>query len=231
MRKAFFNFVIVSLLVIATGFVSSSIVSAGEGAGIKKIAIASFTVSDMAGTVRVGSVGAKSVPKLISGAINGMLNDAEKKLGHKWKVTATSSFIGSAGYRKQGVPKTLTVYVPKINGMDMPVFTQESKEIKSGTIDPQKAAALCKALNVDGIVLIFSEWSAKTGNFVPTTKAITKNVFTLYDRSGRQVFKKRVDTVGKNTIGASHIKAVNDKTIGEWRDSFKISMDKIVGSL
>jgi hypothetical protein len=185
----------------------------------------------VAGSVRGGSIGKTSVPELIRGTVTGMLNDAEKKLGKKWKVTKVSGFIDNAAYRKAGVPKTLTVFVPKVNGRDMPVFTEVSKEIKGGKIDPQKAKQLCKALNVDAVVLIFSEWSAKTGSFVPTTKAITKNVVTVWDSSGEQVIKKRVDTVGKKTLGASGIKAVNKETIGEWRASFSTSMDKIVSSL
>jgi hypothetical protein len=219
------------MIVIMTGFVSSSAALGGEGSSIKKVAIVSFSVSDVAGSVRGGSIGKTSVPELIRGTVTGMLNDAEKKLGKKWKVAKVSGFIDNAAYRKAGVPKTLTVFVPKVNGREMPVFTEVSKEIKGGKIDPQKAKQLCKALNVDAVVLIFSEWSAKTGSFVPTTKAITKNVVTVWDSSGEQVIKKRVDTVGKKTLGASGIKAVNKETIGEWRASFNTSMDKIVSSL
>ncbi len=202
-----------------------------DAASFKKVAIVSFTVSDVAGSVRVGAVGSQSVPELIRSAINGMLNDAEKKLGKKFQVAKVSGFIDNGAYRKAGVPKTLTVTVPRLNGKDMPVFTEVSKEIKAGDLEPGKAKQLCAALNVDAVVLIFSEWSAKTGSFVPTTKAITKNVFTVWDKSGKQVFKKRVDTTGKKTIGASHVKAVNKETINEWRDSFNTSMDKIVSAL
>src|SRR6266508_3386804 len=117
---------IVLLIAILAGYASSS--TAREGSSIKKVAIVSFAVSDVAGTVRVGSVGSTSVPELIRGAVNGMLNDAEKKLGKKWTVTKASGFIGNAGYRKAGVPKTLSVFVPKIDGREMPVFTEVSKE-------------------------------------------------------------------------------------------------------
>ncbi len=217
--------------ILAVVLVSSSAVFGKGGSTIKKVAIVSFSVSDMAGSVRAGSVGSASAHDLMKGAVNGMLNEAEKKLGKKWSVTRVSSFINNAGYRKAGVPKTLTVFVPKINGREMPVFTEVSKEIKGGQLDPVKAKQLCKALNVDAVILIFSEWSAKTGSFVPTTKAITKNVLTVWDSSGNEVAKKRVDTVGKKTLGAGGVKAVNKETIGEWRSSFESSMDKIVDSL
>ena len=231
MRKNILNMLTVYMMAALVGLVPGSLAFGGEGSSIKKVAIVSFSISDVAGTVRVGSVGAKSVPDLIRSTVNGMLNEAEKKLGRKWKVTKVGSFIDNAGYRKAGVPKTLSVFVPKVNGRDMPVFTEVSKEIKGGQIEPEKAKQLCRALNVDAVVLIFSEWSSKTGGFVPTTKAITKNVLTVWDSTGRQVIKKRVDTVGKKTLGASGIKVVNDKTIGQWRDSYDTSMDKIISSL
>lgn len=231
MQRNALRLALACMAVIVAGFVSSSTALSGEGASIKKVAIVSFSVSDVAGTVRAGSIGKTSVPDLIKGTVSGMLLDAEKKLGKKWAITKAAGFIDNAAYRKAGVPKTLSVFVPKVNGREMPVFTEVSKEIKGGQIDPQKARQLCKALNVDAVVLIFSEWSSKTGSFVPTTKAITKNVLTVWDSNGKQVIKKRVDTVGKKTLGASGIKAVNKETIGEWRASFNSSMDKIVSSL
>src|SRR5574337_714441 len=229
MRKNIEMLLMGCLLIAAAGFVSGSTVAAGE-AGIKKVAVVSLAVNDVAGTVIIGSVGG-SVPELIRGTVNHMVDDAEKKLGQKWKVIKAASFINNAGYRNTGVPKTLRVYVPKINGREMPVFTEVGKEIKSGQLNPQKAMTLCKALNVDGVVVIFSEWSSRTGGIVPTTKAVTKNVLTVYDGSGKQVIKKRVDLVGKKTLGARGIKAVNQKTIEEWRDSYNRSLDKIVSSL
>jgi hypothetical protein len=231
MGKQGFKTAVLCMIAIAAGLAAGSIARSADTASMKKVAIVSFTVSDVAGTVRGGSVGSTPVSELIKGTINGMLNDAEKKLGKKWTVIKVSSFIDDAGYQKQGVPRTLTVFVPKVNGRDMPVFTEVSKEIKGGVIESQKAQQLCKALNVDGVVLLFSEWSTKTGSFVPTNKAITKNVFTVWDSSGKQVFKKRVDTVGKKTLGAGGIKAVNKDTIGEWRNSFNDSLDKIISSL
>lgn len=213
------------------GFVASPTAFGKEGPQIRTVAIASFAVSDVGGSVRAGSIGRTPVSKLINATVNDMLNDAEKKLGSKWKVVKASGFINAAAYRKQGVKKTLTVYVPKVNGVEMPVFTQVSKEIKGGTIEPEKAKALCRALNVDAVVLIFSEWASKTGGFVPTTKALTKNVLTVWDNSGQMVIKKRVDMAGKKTLGVSGVKAVNEKTIGEWRDSYNRSLDKIISSL
>ncbi|OGW35666.1 MAG: hypothetical protein A2010_06615 [Nitrospirae bacterium GWD2_57_9] len=230
MKKYIYALTILCSL-LALALASSPIVSAKSGGSIKKVAVVSLTVSDVAGSVRAGSIGTTPVSKLIDSSVNSMLSDAEKKLGGKWTVVKASGFIDNAGYRKAGVKKTLTVYVPKVNGREMPVFTQVSKEIKGGKIDPQKAKDLCRALNVDGVVLIFSEWASKTGGMVPTTKAMTKNILTVWDRNGDQVIKERVDMVGKRSLGFSGVKAVNKDTIGEWRDAYSRALDKIVSSL
>jgi len=228
-KKSLAFAVLCSALLLAV--VSVSTVFAKDSGSIKSVAIVSLSVSDVGGSVKSGSIGSTPVADLINSTVNDMLTDAEKKLGGKWSVVKASGFIDNAGYQKAGVERTLTVSVPKVNGKDMPVFTQVSKEIKSGTIDPQKAKDLCKALNVDAVVLIFSEWTSKVGGFVPTTKAMTKNILSVWDSSGSQVVKERVDMVGNKTLGVSGFKAVNQETIEEWRDSYNRALDKIVSSL
>lgn len=223
--------VVVLCLLLAVTFISGSIAFAKDGGAIKSVAIISLSVSDVGGSVNTGSIGSTPVSELITSAVNDMLADAENKLGAKWKVQKTAGFIDNAAYRKASVEKTLTVYQPKVSGKEMPVFTQVSKEIKGGVMDSEKAKELCKALNVDGVVLIFSEWASKTGGFIPTTKALTKNILSVYDVNGKQVIKERVDMVGNKTLGVSGFKAVNQETIGEWRDAYNRALDKILGSL
>lgn len=229
MRTSILKPAILYSLLIASLFVLSSLALAAPK--LTNVAVVSLTVSDVGGSVQGGSVGSTPVSKLISAAVSEMLNDAETKLGGKWTVVKASSFIDNADYRKASVEKTLTVYVPRINGKEMPVFTQVSKEIKGGILDADKAKQLCKALNVDGVVLIFSEWASKTGGFVPTTKALSKNILTIWDGSGNKVFTKRVDKLGEKTLGVGGIKAVNEETINEWRDSYNRSLDEIIKSL
>jgi len=230
MKKNFVLAVLCSLVVLV-GLVSGPDAFAKDTGSIKSVAIVSLTVSDVGGSVNAGSIGSTPVAELITATVNNMITDAENKLGNKWKVTKVSSFIDNADYKKAGVEKTLTVFSPKVDGKEMPVFTQVSKEIKGGIIDAQKAKDLCKALNVDGVVLIFSEWLSKTGGFVPTTKAMSKNILSIWDSNGKQVAKERVDMVGNKTLGMGGFKAVNQETIEEWRDSYNRALDKIVSSL
>ena len=231
MKKSVLKLALLCSLATLFCFVLSPIVFAADSPKLNTVALVSLTVSDLGGSVQSGSIGSTPTAKLITGAVNDMLNDAEKALGAKWTVAKASTFIDNAGYRKQAVEKTLTVYVPLVNEKEMAVFTQASKEIKGGILDAEKAKELCKALNVDGVVLIFSEWAAKTGGFVPTTKALTKNILTVWDSNGNKVVTKRVDTVGNKTLGVGGFKAVNEETIKEWRDSFNRSLEAIIKTL
>ncbi len=231
MKKGFLKSAMFCSLAVLFLSVSGSIALAGDASKLGSAAIVSLSVNDVGGSMHAGSVGNTPVAKLMSAAVNDMVNDAENKLGAKLKLVKAATFINNAEYRKIGVEKTLSVYVPQINGTDMPVFTQVSKEIKGGVIDAEKAKALCKALKVEGVVVIFSEWGAKTGSFVPTTKALTKNILTVWDSNGNNVFKKRVDMVGNKSLGVGLFKAVNEETIGEWRDAYNRALEEIVKSL
>ncbi len=231
MKKSILKLAMLCSVATVSCFGLSSTAFAGDAPKLQNVAIVSLSVSDVGGSVQGGSIGSTPVSKLINDAVNTMVDDAEKKLGAKWNMVKVSSFIDNAGYRKPSVEKTLNVFVPQVNGKEMAVFTQVSKEIKGGILDAEKAKELCKALNVDGVVLIFSEWASKTGGFVPTTKALTKNILTVWDSSGNKVINKRVDTVGNKTLGVGGFKAVNEETINEWRDSYNRSLDEIIKSL
>ena len=112
----------------------------------------------------------------------------------------------------------------------MQVFTTVSGELKGGMIKPETAISLCKPLKVDAIVLIFSEWTVRTGGMVPMTKSLTKNVFTMWDRDGNLIAKKRIDKIGQKALGAFGVKAVNNNTITEWGNSTRRALDEIISS-
>ncbi len=62
------------------------------------------------------------------------------------------------------------------------------------------------------------------------TKSLTKNILTIWDRDGNLIAKKRIDKLGKKTLGAMGIKAVNNSTITEWGDSTRRALDEIISS-
>ena len=230
MKRNFISVLILFVMALS-GCVASSMGPKGDLSSVKRVAVVSFSVSDWGGSVKYGSVGKTPVHKLLESAVNKMLTDTEEMLSQKWSVVKAETFVKESKYQRLGVEKTLSVYVPKVKGKEMAVFTQVSGEIKSGKIDPQTAINLCKALSVDGVVLVFSEWTTKTGGMIPMTKAVTKNVVTIWDKNGRLASKKRVDNMGRKALGGFGVKAVNENTITEWCASFNTAMGKIVSSI
>jgi len=224
--------ILLNLVIIVTfaGCGGSSVVLKKPAAPIKRVAIASLSVSDWGGTVTSDSIGNNSVSNLIDGTMVKILGAAEKSLSSTFKVQKAYQFINKSAYQKLGSEKVLTAFTPRLKDKSMPLFTTVSRELKGGMIAPETAKALCKVLRADAIVLIFSEWTVRTGGFVPMTKAVTKNVFTMWDRDGNIIAKKRIDKMGTKTLGAMGIKAVNDDTINEWGNTTQNALDQIISS-
>ena len=198
---------------------------------VNRVALVSLSVNDWGGSVKSGSVGSEGTEELIYSGLGEMVAYTEQKLAGKWQVKKVADFIGRPEYRALGVERTLTAYLPKISGQEMPIFTKVSKELKSGSISPDLAKQLCAALEVDAVALVFSEWTVKTGGIVPTTKAVSKNIITLWDSNGRKIFNKRVDMMGTRSLGAFGFKAMNRDTVLEWTDTFKRSLDQIFSGM
>ena len=199
-------------------------------APIKRVALASFSVSDYGGSVSSNSVGSESVAGLMHRNIAGLVSSTEKSLSKRFKVKNVSTFVGMKEYKNLASKMVLSAITPKVNKRPMQVFTTVSGELKGGMIKPETAVSLCKALKVDAIVLIFSEWTIRTGGMIPMTKSLTKNVFTMWDRDGNLIAKKRIDKIGQKPLGAFGVKAVNKATITEWGDSTRRALDEIISS-
>ena len=193
-------------------------------AQIKKVAVVSLAISDWGRSVDRGSAGGTSVATLMQGATGKMLAHTEKTLGSHWQVKRAETFTGDSAYRKAAEDVQVAVFSPTFGGREMPLF---GPGFKKGDITPEKARALCRMLNVDAVVLVFSEWTAATGGVVPTTRAMTKNVVAFWDENGNKIFHRRIDMQGKRVLGAGGIKAVTHETISDWIDSYKLSLDKM----
>ncbi len=228
MKRTLLMPALIALILSLCGCLASS-AKLGDNPEVKKVAVISLAVSDWGGSIKMGAVGGEKVDKLIRDSLNDMLTYTEQQLATRWEVKKTASFVKSSGYRQQGVERQLlSVLVPSPGGQPMTIFTNVSKEIKTGIIDPAKAKALCTALQVDAVVLVFSEWTTKTGGVVPTTKAVSKNILSVWDKNGQKLVTKRVDMMGTRTLGAMNVKAVNQETISEWSDTYKKSVARIL---
>jgi hypothetical protein len=70
------------------------------------------------------------------------------------------------------------------------------------------------------------------GHFVPTKRALVKNVVSVWDRSGNLVFNKRVDETGAGVLGGPYGPiVVNEGTIPQWGGAYVASFDQIAAEM
>lgn len=226
--KRFIMFMLVALVAVQLGCAAAGGAKSIKSlAQVKKVAVVSLTMSDWGGSVKAGGAGG-NVDKTLQNATSQLLKDTEARLGKDYKVVKAETFVGNGGYQKATVKHALSVYTPEIKGKELGVFTADGKSLKRGDVTPEKARELCKLLGVDGVFVIFSEWTVKTGGFVPTTKAVTKNIVSLWDAKGEKVFTRRVDKMGSRVIGGMGIKAVTADTVDEWTGTYRQALDTIL---
>lgn len=195
---------------------------------VKKVAVVSLAVSDWGGSVKGDSISTTSVHGLMRSATLGMLTYAESELRQHWKVERVGAFITNRRYQRAAEDIRVATYSPVVRGREMPLF---GPGFKKGDITPQKARNLCVALHVDAVVLIFSEWTVKTGAFIPTTKAVSKNVVSFWNKKGEKIYFRRIDVVGRRPIGAMGIKAVNKGTIKQWTWGYETALKKMFAAI
>lgn len=191
---------------------------------LKKIAVVSLATVDWWRTVDHASIGDASTASLMQGATGTMLAYTEQTLAKHWQVKRAETFAANAAYQKAAEKVPGKIHSPIFGGKKMPLFG--TNYIK-GEIAPEKARELCRLLNVDAVMLVYSEWAAATGHHVPVTRALTKNVFSVWDKHGQKLFHQRIDTMGSRVLGAMGVKAVTSSTINEWVGAYKDSLRKM----
>jgi hypothetical protein len=194
----------------------------------QSLAVVSLSVSDWGGMVRSGNWAGSPTQLLMQKETATMVAMTETELGKRWQVKPVSSFIADPAFRKLAVDNQLSAILPQIDGQELPLFTTNSGALKKCDIAPETATALCALLKVDAVVVVFSEWASKTGGFVPTTKAVAKNLIGVWDASGKKVAFDRIDMMGEKTLGMGGGMTVNETTIGEWTTAYQKSLVKIL---
>ena len=195
---------------------------------VKKVAVVSLAVSDWGGSVKGDSISTTSVHGLMRDATVGMLTYTERELKNHWKVERVGEFITNRKYRKAAEDIRVSTYSPVVRGREMPLF---GPGFKKGDITQQKARDLCAALHVDAVVLVFSEWTVKTGGFIPMTKAVSKNVVSFWNKKGEKIYFRRIDIAGRKPIGAMGIKAVNKGTIKQWTWGYETALKRMFAAI
>jgi hypothetical protein len=184
----------------------------------KKIAVVSISANNFNNSLQGWNTALTS--DLMQSRTGKMLEIAERLFADKWTVVAASSFVANPAFQTQAGTQ-MEVGIPIIGGNPLPVMAENRKELIKANMSEDKAKALAAVTGADFLVVIYSEWAVQTGKFVPTTKALAKNVMGIFNAQGKQVYQGRSDRMGKKTLGMMGQVAVDENTIDEWVDAYR----------
>jgi len=204
-----------------------TIAALGQQFAGKKIAVASISANNWGNTLQGWN--SSDTTDLMTSRLNQMLDYTETLLAKDWTVVAAKDFVGKPEFY-QLAGEQREVGLPRIGDRDMPLFSKNRKQLIKAQVDKDVAIKLCAATGADLVVLVYSEWTVATGKFVPTSKALTKNVVGIFDAKGKQVYSGRKDTVGRKTLGGLGKVVVNKDTIDQWVAAYKMGIDDLYGA-
>lgn len=156
---------------------------------------------------------------VMTGQTASMVRMTEEQFAAHWRVIPAPSFVGHPEYRALAGPPA-PVALPLLPQGPMYLFGQTRADMVATRIRPEVAQALARVAGADLIAVVYSEWGAKTGSFIPTSKALAKNVLSIYDASGVEVYHGRKDVMGERTLGAFGSVTLDDNSVVEWVNAF-----------
>lgn len=192
----------------------------------KTIAVVSISANNYGGSLQGWNSANSS--ELMGTQLNQMVGLMETLFAKDWTVVSASTFAGKdefqvlAGERRE-------VGLPVFDGKTMPLFSKDRKQLVKAEVDKDVAVKLAKIAGADFILIAYSEWAVATGRFVPTSKALAKNVVSIYDASGKKVYGDRADTQGSKTLGAMGSVMVDQNSIGQWVEAYDKGIHTLYG--
>jgi len=187
----------------------------------KKLAVVSISANNFGGSLQ-GWNDANSTD-LMTSRLNDMLDFTEETFAAGWDVVSASTFaskpefIALAGEQRD-------VGAPMFDGIYMPLFSKNRKQLVKADIDKDVVISLAEITGADFLMVVYSEWAVQTGRFVPTSKPLTKNVISIFNSSGKEVFSGRIDKMAPKTLGAFNAVYVDKDTIDLWAQAYKDSL-------
>lgn len=218
------------LAIVVSILLAGCVTAAGvkkPSAPIRKMALVSLTVSNWMGMVS-GTAGDAKAAELINSTFAGLLTSTESKLSGVKPLNRMSNFIDNPTYRSFNVKSDVPLMFPKVSGTPVVNFSKSESDVIAANLNPETAKKLCATLQVDAVVVIYSEWAAAQGHFVPMRRALAKNVVSVWDRSGNLIFNTRVDSMSEAVVGGPYVTVVNVGTIRHWAEAYNTSLSQIV---
>jgi hypothetical protein len=193
----------------------------------KSIAVVSVSANNYGGSLQGWNSANSS--ELMGTQLNKMVGGIESLLSKDWTVVNAATFAGKdefqvlAGERRE-------VGLPVFDGKTMPLFSKDRKQLIKAEVDKELAKKLAQISGADFILIAYSEWAVATGRFVPTSKALAKNVVSIYNAEGKQVYSDRSDALGDKTLGAMGAVMVDENSIGEWVHAYDKGIHTLYGA-
>ncbi len=219
-----------SLLIL---FIAMSSVAAAGNIGTlgienkgKSIAIVSISANNFGGSLQGWN--SANASDLMGTQLNKMVGLMETLFAKDWTVVSAATFAGKdefqllAGERRE-------VGLPVFDGKTMPLLSKDRKQLVKAQVDKDVAIKLARITGADFILIAYSEWAVATGRFVPTSKALAKNVVSIYDAQGKLVYTDRADAQGDKTLGAMGAVMVDQNSIGEWVTAYDKGIHTLYG--
>jgi hypothetical protein len=227
MRKLSHYLVASLFLVASSAAFAGTIGSLGIENKGKTIAVVSISANNYGGSLQGWN--SANASDLMGTQLNQMVGLMETLFAKDWTVVSASTFAGKdefqvlAGERRE-------VGLPAFDGKTMPLFSKDRKQLIKAEVDKDVAVKLAKIANADFILIAYSEWAVATGRFVPTSKALAKNVVSIYSADGKKVYGDRADTQGNKTLGAMGSVMVDQNSIGEWVAAYDKGIHALYGA-
>jgi hypothetical protein len=221
MQKYFRGILALLIFISLPGYAGTSLQELAAKNQGKKLAIVSLSANNLGNSLQGWN--SVSTSDLMISRMNKMLSAAEELFAQDWKLIKAKTFASKPEYQKLAGEQR-EVGLPKPGGHTMPLFSKNRKQLVKTQVDKDVAQSLAAATGGDFIMIIYSEWAVATGRFVPTSKPLTKNVVSIYDAKGKQVYNGRHDQMGTKTLGSLGNVVVNESTIDHWVDAYKTGL-------
>lgn len=182
--------------------------------GGESIAVVSLSVNRYSSGFRGGFRDVVRSPFMVGNARR-MVEGLEQQLAAHYAVVPATEFVATEEFQSLAQPRP-DVALPDFDGWEMPVFGYSYAHLEKARLAPEMAQALAAATGTDLIALVYSEWGAKTGSFVPTSKALVVTTLSIYDASGKLLYTKRTNALGTKTLGAFGSVVLDENSIEEW---------------
>lgn len=183
----------------------------------QKIALVTLAIDDQQG-LQTQWHDEASQP-LVDHEVLSALAITEMELGRHWQVVKAQSFVADPRYVAiENYPSR--VLMPELDGHAMKSSAQLPSDLENARLEADVAKSLAAVTGADLLAVIYSDWTVTTGNFIPTTKALTITVLAIYDAEGRHLYQGRVEHMGQRTLGSFDRAAVDELTVKEWSTAY-----------